>query len=232
LKAVILAAGRGTRLGHLTESLPKPLIQIRGKSILEHNVELCRRHGISEMFVNTHYLAQQITSTLGDGKRFGVTITYSYEQELLGTAGALCSFKDQLLGDPFYVVYGDNFSDYDLHLLRQQHEQHHAVGTIGFHYREDVAESGVAEFDGEGRIIRFVEKPKPGESQSRWVNAGIYYLSPQIFNFIPPGYSDFAKDIFPRLVKSNVPLYGVCEKTDVAAFDTPQMYESSVRKLK
>lgn len=232
MRAVILAAGRGTRLGLLTESLPKPLIQIRGKSILEHNVELCRRHGVSEVFVNTHYLADKITSALGDGTKLGVAITYSYEQQPLGTAGALVNFKDQLLKGSFYVVYGDNFSDYDLDLLRQKNEHHQAVATIGFHLREDVAESGVAEFDGEGRIIRFVEKPRPSESESRWVNAGIYYLSPQIFNFIPPGYSDFAKDIFPRLIKGNVPLYGVCEKTDVAAFDTPQMYESSLRKLK
>ncbi len=231
MKAVILAAGKGTRLASVTATMPKSLIQVKGKSILEHIVELCRRHGISELFVNTHHFAEKIVSTLGDGSRFGLNITYSYETELLGTAGAVKNFEVHLSHGPFFVLYGDNYSEYDLNLLIQKSNLHKALGTIAFHYRDDVSSSGVGEFGADGRILRFLEKPKPGDSLSHWVNAGIYYFLPGILERIPNGNSDFAKDIFPRLLGSGIPLYGVCANSDVLAFDTPEMYENSLRKL-
>ena len=110
----MLAAGKGTRLSSVTATTPKSLIKVNGKSILEHAIELCRRHGITEFFINTHHHAEKITSSLGDGARFGVKITYSYEPELLGTAGAIRNFMGHLTHDPFFVLYGDNYSDYNL----------------------------------------------------------------------------------------------------------------------
>jgi NDP-sugar pyrophosphorylase family protein len=105
------------------------------------------------------------------------------------------------------------------------------MGVIAFHHREDVCASGVAEFDGDQRIVRFIEKPKQGETLSHWVNAGIYLLHPRIFNYIPAGFSDFARDVFPALLARNVPLYGICQKAEVRAFDTPEMYKRSLRRL-
>jgi len=234
MKAVILAAGKGERLKGTVDDIPKPMIIYRGKPILQHNIELCERFGVREFFINTHHLPMVIRSFFGDGSAFGVKIQYSFEPEQLGTAGALNNFRDGLNGESFYVLYGDNFSEYDLGLLKSTFENRklasrgECIGVIAFHYREDVLQSGVGELDEEGRIIRFIEKPAEGTTMSRWVNAGIYYLSPKILDRIPKGFSDFGKDIFPRLIEDGVPLYGVCSKTPVKAFDTPELMRSSL----
>lgn len=228
MKAVILAAGKGERLKDVTDRIPKPMIDFRGRPILEHNIALCRKYGITDLFINTHHLHAVIQTYFGDGSRFGVSIRYSYEQMLLGTSGAVNNFRSFLYADPFFVIYGDNYSQYDLHSLIQQYEQSHALAVIGFHWRDYTAESGVAEFDAKGRVVRFVEKPKLGESDSHWVNAGIYYVQPKIHSYIPNGYSDFAKDIFPKLLQDGQPIYGVCSKADVRAFDTPEMYKQFI----
>jgi NDP-sugar pyrophosphorylase family protein len=231
LKAVILAAGKGTRLGALTESIPKPLIQIKGKAILQYNIELCKKWGVTEIFINTHHLADKITTAFGDGGFLGVNIKYSFEAEPMGTSGALTNFKSDLRGSDFFVIYGDNYSHYDLGSLVEMNRKYKAIGTIAFHYRDDVTSSGVAEFDKDQKILRFIEKPKLGETQSHWVNAGLYFLTPQVLDLIPPGFSDFGSDIFPAILKKKLPLYGVCSETEVAAFDTPEMYQDSLRKL-
>ena len=231
MNAVILAAGKGSRLGSLTEAIPKPLIEFNGKTLLQHNIELCQRHGILRLFINTHHLAEKITTSFGDGSAFGVHITYSYEPELLGTSGALWNFRQYLQDGPFYVLYGDNVSKYDLTLLQDLFARHDCMGVIAFHHREDVSSSGVAEFDEDQRIVRFIEKPKQGETLSHWVNAGIYLLHPRIFDYIPAGFSDFAQDVFPLLLARNIPLYGICQKAEVRAFDTPEMYNRSLRRL-
>jgi NDP-sugar pyrophosphorylase family protein len=229
LKAVILAAGKGDRLKNVTTRIPKPMIEFRGKPILEYNIDLCKRHGITDLYINTHHLPQVIQEYFGDGSRLGVSISYSYEQTLLGTSGALKNFSCYLGTDPFFVIYGDNYSDYDLSSLVEKQRQSNAMVVIGFHWRDYTAESGVAEFNSQDRIVRFVEKPKQGESDSHWVNAGVYYLQPDIHSYIPDGFSDFAKDIFPILLHKEMPLFGVCSKIDVRAFDTPEMYKSSIR---
>jgi NDP-sugar pyrophosphorylase family protein len=208
------------------------LILVKGKPILEYNIELCKTHGVTALFINTHHHAKQIRNVIGDGSRFGLAISYSYEPELLGTAGALRNFKEGIGSDPFYVVYGDNLSDFDLLSLRNKTEAVKALGTIGFHRREDVSSSGVAEFDKDGRVLRFIEKPTAGESPSHWVNAGVYHFANEILSLIPEGSSDFAKDIFPNLIRQGLPIYGICSDANVSAFDTPEMYYSSFRKLK
>jgi NDP-sugar pyrophosphorylase family protein len=229
LKAVILAAGKGERLKDVTERIPKPMIVFCGKPILEHNIVLCRDYGITDLYINTHHLHEVIQDYFGDGSRFGVSIRYSFESTLLGTSGAVNNFKSYLGVAPFFVIYGDNYSQYDLRSLKQKREKSDALAVIGFHWRDYTTESGVAEFNEEGRVLRFIEKPKPGESNSHWVNAGVYYMQPKIHSYIPAGYSDFAKDIFPALLKSGQPLYGVCSKIDVKAFDTPDMYNTSIK---
>lgn len=228
MKAVLLAAGKGERLQGITREIPKPMISFRGKPLLLHNIELCRRYGIRDLYINTHHLPDTITSYFGDGKKFDVNIHYSLEQELLGTAGAVKNFEEFLKDEPFFVVYADNYSDWDLDSLKRTFVKHQCVGVIAFHWREDVSSSGVAEFDDHSRILRFFEKPKARETDSHWVNAGIYYFSPKILDYIPPAFSDFGRDIFPTLIRNHVPLYGVCENTPLKGFDTPEMYNNNL----
>lgn len=219
MKAIILAAGKGIRLGNFSNVLPKPMLNMDGKPILQHNIELCKKYGVTEIYINLHHLPHIIMKYFGNGKNFGVNIKYSYEEELLGTSGAvnhISTYDPYFKKNPFYVLYGDNYSDYNLDSLKSDSL------TIGFHYRDDVTNSGVAEFDENNKILSFIEKPK-NETISHWVNAGIYYMVPEILNYIPDGYSDFSNDIFPKLLDENIPFYGVCSNTNVKAFDTPEM---------
>jgi NDP-sugar pyrophosphorylase family protein len=230
MKAIILAAGKGERLGKITKRIPKPMVKFNGKPILEYNVELCRKSGITDIYINVHHLSDVIIDYFGDGKRYGLRINYSHENELLGTSGAvnrIAHLSPDFLNEPFFVIYGDNYSQYNLN--SDKYNVTCAIGVIGFHYREDTSTSGVAEFDPSFRITSFIEKPKQDETLSHWVNAGIYYLSPKIVNFISDGISDFASDIFPMLLQKNIPIYGVCEKTDVKAFDTLEMLEKNLK---
>ena len=227
MKAVILAAGKGERLGEVTQRIPKPMIEYHGKPVLEHNIELCRKFGVKDLYINTHHLPDAIRAYCGDGSKWGVSIQYSFEPQLLGTSGAVKNFEKALAREPFFVLYGDNYSAFDLSSLQQMQEKCSAVGVIAFHWREDTSSSGVAEFTNENRITRFIEKPKAGESESHWVNAGIYYFQREIFSHLPKGHSDFGKDIFPNLLASGTPLYGVCRKDTVLAFDTPEMFKRS-----
>ncbi len=227
MKAVILAAGKGSRISDITSRIPKPMLKFKGKPILENNINLCKRNGITDIFINTHHLPSVIKDHFRNGEAFGVNIKYSYENEMLGTASALTNFKDDLKDDSFFLIYGDNYSNFDLLSLKAKAETVENMAVIGFHYREDVSTSGVAEFDKNGKILKFIEKPVPGETNSYWVNAGIYFLNPSIFDAIPNKYSDFGRDIFPMLVRNNIPLYGVCLDSEVIAFDTPEMLKNN-----
>ena len=244
MKAIILAAGKGERLKEITNSLPKPMIKIKGKPILQHNIELCRKYGIEDIFINVHHLSEKIIDYFGDGKKLDVNIKYSYEKELLGTSGAIKKIASEFwnypkensniplfrLHDSFFVIYGDNLSEYNLNLLIEKQKQTSSPCIIAFHYRDDVSTSGVGEFNEDNRIIRFIEKPLKGETNSHWVNAGIYLLTPEILNFIPDGFSDFGKDIFPGLLKEKIPIYSVCSAVKVRAFDNKEMYNLNVEE--
>ena len=234
MHAIILAAGKGERLQEITKIVPKPMIEFEGKPILYHNLELCKKNKISNIFINLNHLGDQIKNYFGAGEKFDVEIKYSIENELLGTSGAVKKiaaeyWEEKKCDEYFLVIYGDNYSQFNLEKLIQKLDTSDAIGVIAFHYREDVEHSGVAEFDKNGRIQKFIEKPKPGESESHWVNAGIYLFKMEILNFIPEGFSDFAKDIFPELLQKNIPLYGVCEYSEVKAFDTIEMYNKNIR---
>lgn len=230
MNAVILAAGKGTRLKEITRNIPKPLLQVRGQPILEHWLKLCAAAKIESVFINTHYLSDRIREFAGDGGRFNLKITYSYEPELLGTAGALNNFRTQLAGADILVLYGDNYVDLDLRALKQFHQEKKAFVTAAVHRREDVSQSGMIELNADKRIKRFVEKPAPTERTSNLVSAGIYVLDPRVLNHIPPGYSDFGYDIIPKLVAEKEPLFGYELKNELIAIDTPELYALGTQK--
>lgn len=230
MKAVLLAAGKGERIKELSTLVPKPMFIYNNKPILQYNIELCKHYNITELFINTHHHSEQIIKYFGNGDKYNVHILYSLEEKLLGTSGALNNFKKELKDSPFFVIYGDQIADFNLMELVKRFNNYDCLGTIAFHYRDDVIHSGVAEFDENFKIIKFIEKPKPEDTDSHWVNAGIYYLNPTIFDFLPAGNSDFGKDIFPELLKRKKNIFGVCKNKEVKVFDTPEMYNKNINR--
>ena len=210
MNAMILAAGKGTRLYPLTETLPKPMVPVADKPVLEHTVNWLRRHGINRIVINLHHQGSAIRTHFGDGRRWDVALHYSDEPELLGTAGGV-KRVEEFFDDPFVVVYGDVLTDLDLGVLAAFHR---ACGpaphvTLTLDQRPDASQCGVVELDPAGRVTRFVEKPKPEEIQSPWVNSGIMVLDRALLARIPAGrFCDFGREILPEWLRSGVPLFG------------------------
>jgi len=208
MKAILLAAGMGTRLRPLTEPTPKCMIPIGSKPLLEHNINWLRNYGVTDILINLHYLPHVITDHFGDGSKLGVKITYSLEKEILGTAGGVKKVADFFDGT-FLVWYGDNLSTCDVSHMADFHRAKGGLATIALYQREDVTQSGIVGLDGADRILRFLEKPRLKQVFSHWVNAGILILEPEVLEFIPvDGKPDFGHDIFPLLLTKNQPLYG------------------------
>jgi len=224
MKAMVLAAGLGTRLRPLTEDKPKCLVPLAGRPLIGWTLEWLRRAGVTECVINLHYLPEKVQQFVGDGSGYGLRVTYSYEPELLGTAGAVnkvASFFDT----PFYVIYSDNFSQWDIRKLKFEYERNNSIGTVAVHWREDVTQSGMVEFDQNNRILRLVEKPKPEGVTSHYVNAGFYYLNPRVFNYIPEGKPcDFAFNVFPEMLRAREEMYAVKMEDPIIGIDTIESY--------
>lgn len=221
MKALILAAGKGSRLGSLTERCPKPMLRVGGRPLLERIIAQLRDADVTDLFINLHHLPDVVTGHFANGKQWGVKITYSYEPELLGTAGAAKKLGG-CLTDPFLVCYGDNFVEIDLAKLIQSHHDRDGMGTIAVAAREETSASGVVEVDRNDRILRFVEKPRPDDTTSRLINAGVYVLDARALDAIPPGtFSDFGLDVFPALLARGATLYAFRLSGLICGIDTP-----------
>jgi len=232
MKAIVLAAGKGKRLRGIINLIPKPMVKIKGKPILEHNIELLRSHEIKDIYINLHHMPEVIRDYFGNGEKWGVYIVYKYEPKILGTAGAVKNFEDLIGLQKFMVVYGDNcYCDYDLGKIIDFHNKKKGLGTIALYEKDDVSHSGIVEMDDDNKILRFIEKPKPQEMISHLVNTGIYVFEPDIFNFIPDKkFSDFGNDIFPKILKERENLYGIIIEGRLIAIDTPESYKSATEK--
>ena len=207
-KAMILAAGEGSRLRPLTERIPKGMIPVGGKPVLQHALEWLRGYGVREVVINLCHLPDPIRDHFGDGRRWGVRIEYSPEDRLLGTAGGVKQAA-RYFQEPFLVWYGDNLSTCRLDRLWRLHRARGGLATIALHYREDPSQSGIVAVDARDRITRFLEKPQPHQMFGRWVNAGILVLDPAALETIPADRpTDFGKDIFPAWLEAGKPLYG------------------------
>ena len=235
MKAMILAAGEGRRLRPLTDAVPKPMLPVGGRPLLVHLIDLLRSHGVREIAINLHHQPEVISALLGDGRPFGVRITYSLEERLLGSAGGVKRMEAFFGDEPFFVVYGDVLTDLDLTALRAFHTSQGAALTMALHQPAALNECGVAELAEDGRILAFVEKPAPGEEPSRWANAGIYIVQPLVLRHIPPDTPfDFGADLFPLLLQRGVPLYGYASDALVVDIGTPEGYvraEAVARRL-
>jgi mannose-1-phosphate guanylyltransferase len=203
VKAFLLAAGSGTRLMPLTADRPKPMMPVAGRPILEHTIRRLVRFGITDLVINLHHAPDAVPAHFGDGTAFGARITYSHEPELLGTAGALAPWRRFFSDAPFFVVYGDNLSTCRYDALWRAHTASQADATVALFWREDPTASGIADVGDDGLIRRFVEKPRPDEVFSHWVNAGIFALDPILLRDIPDAVADFGRDLLPQWIASD-----------------------------
>lgn len=223
MKAFILAAGLGTRLRSLGLDVPKVMVPVGGKPLLEHHLELFKRQGIREFIINLHYLPEKITSYFGDGSQFGVTITYSHEPELLGTAGAVKKMESELRAGAFLVFYGDNLVRADFASLIEFHQARRALATVALFASPEPWTGGVVETDSNGRVLRFVEKPDPKQVSTNLISAGIFVLNPQVLDMIPAGrVYDFGKDVFPKLLAEGRPVYAMTSQAYIQDVGTPE----------
>ncbi|HVA33887.1 MAG TPA: NDP-sugar synthase [Candidatus Baltobacteraceae bacterium] len=206
---MILAGGLSTRLYPLTKQVPKPLVPVAGAPNAVHLIRYLRAYGYDQIAINTHYLADAITDALGDGSRWGVELHYSYEPELLGSAGGVKKVQAFFGNEPFVVVGCDEMTDLPLDRLVAFGRERNAIATIGLVQCEEVDQYGVVVLDANGKIVGFQEKPAKGTERSKLVNTGIYAFSPAIFDCIPAEqFYDFGKQVFPALQAAGEPFYG------------------------
>src|SRR6478735_4888839 len=208
MKAVIMAGGEGTRLRPLTSNAPKPLLPLVNRPMMEHILDLLKRHGIDEIVVTVAFMANAIRDYFGDGSEFGVKISYATEETPLGTAGSVRNAMEHLT-ERFLVISGDVLTDIDLSALVQFHDEHDAMATIGLAHVENPLEFGIVITRTDGSIDRFLEKPTWGQVFSDTINTGIFVLEPEIFDYIEPDRPvDFSGEVFPQLLEDGQPLYG------------------------
>jgi mannose-1-phosphate guanylyltransferase/phosphomannomutase len=212
MKAMILAAGVGSRLDPLTRTVPKPLVPIINRPVIVHIIELLKKHNFTDIMVNLHYLGDAIEACLGNGKDFGVNLSYAKEDTLWGDAGSVKraeKFFSDNTGDPFLVVGGDDISDKDLTKLVKSHVEKKALATIALSLVDDPSEYGIVLMNEKGRITRFLEKPKGEVIFSNTANTGVYVFDQSIFDYIPKGvFYGFGHNLFPTLLEQKKPLFG------------------------
>ncbi|MDQ2935602.1 MAG: NDP-sugar synthase [Chloroflexota bacterium] len=220
MRAMIMAAGLGTRLRPITYEMPKPMVPVLNRPVMEHILELLARHGFTEINANLHWFPELIRDRFGDGSRFGIELRYSEEEALLGTAGGVRKAAD-FLGEDFLVISGDALTDIDLAAMREFHRSHGGIATLATKRVADTSQFGVVITDTDGRVQGFQEKPDPAEALSDLANCGVYMFRAEVFEFFPaegerskaagpddpPGFADWAMDVLPALLDGDVPFY-------------------------
>ncbi|MEX2270303.1 MAG: NDP-sugar synthase [Vicinamibacterales bacterium] len=220
---MILAAGKGTRVRPITDTVPKPMIPIINRPVMEFLVDLLRRHTFTDIIVSTSYLSHEIESYFREGSRFGVHIAYSFEgyhcdgeivPEGAGSAGGLRRIQDfsAFFDSTFAVLCGDALIDLDLTEVVKAHRRTGALATIVLKEvpLAEVNRYGIVKIDDEGRILQFQEKPRPADAVSRLANTGIYIFEPEVLDLVPPDRPfDIGGELFPLLARAGLPFYGV-----------------------
>ena len=203
-----MAAGLGTRLRPLTYEVPKPMVPVVNRPVMEHILELLPRHGFTEVISNLHWFPETIRDGIGDGSSLGIELAYSYEEELLGTAGGVRNVAEFFGSEPFLVMAGDALTDIDLSALRAAHEANDGIATLAVKRVTNVSEYGVVITGSDGRVQGFQEKPDPAEALSDLASCMIYVLEREIFDYFPDRpVVDFALDVFPSLLENDVPFF-------------------------
>jgi len=209
VRAMVLAAGGAERLRPLSLKVPKPLMPVGNRPAMEHVLRWLARHGVREAVVNLYHLRENIKRHFGDGQKFGVSVAYSEEEELLGTAGGVRR-ASHFFTETFVVVGGDDLTDIDLRRVVEFHKKSGALATIAVTEVQDVSQYGISETDESGRIKRYLEKPAPEQTFSHLANTGVYVFEPAIFDFIPDvERPDFSRHVFPLLLERGAPFFAV-----------------------
>lgn len=232
LKALVLCAGHGTRLGDLTQDCPKPLLPIEGTPLVGYTLRHLARHGVTDVAINLHFLADRVQDELGDGSRFGVRIHYVLEEELLGTAGAAANLVDYFADvSDVLVVYGDLVLNEDFTAFHQRHRANCADATLLVHQRTEPSNS-IIDMDDTGRIVLFRERPTQWSATGPvWVNSGCQILRRDLIDRFPSKRPlDLPRDIYmpmaPELRLFGVPLGGYR-----IAIDSPERYRQAIRDV-
>ncbi|MBD3312060.1 NTP transferase domain-containing protein [archaeon] len=224
-KALILAGGKGTRLRPITYEIPKPMVPVQGRPLIEHTISLLRKYDIRDIIVSVGYLGEKVKDYFGDGSKFGVNLEYVFEDEPLGTAGCLRLARD-LLDESFIMFNGDNLVNIDLQSLFNAHLKSKALSTIALTTVDDPSSFGVAILKG-NKITRFIEKPE--EPISRLINAGVYVLEPEVIDLVPEGPASMEYDVFPQVLDKSK-LYGYPFEGQWLPTDNTERYEKAIRE--
>jgi mannose-1-phosphate guanylyltransferase len=200
-----MAAGLGTRLRPLTYEVPKPMVPVANRPIMEHILRGLARHGFEDVIANLHWFPETIRGRFDDGSGLGIGLTYSYEEELLGTAGGVRNVREFFGSEPFLVMAADALTDLDLAALARAHRESGWIATLATKRVPDTEDYGVVVAGSDGRVQGFQEKPNPAEALSDLANCMIYVLEPEIFDYFPDQREvDFAHDVFPALLEHDV----------------------------
>ena len=228
-KAIILCGGKGTRLHPVTYEIPKSLITVHQKTLIEHLLDLFKKYNVTEIILAVGHMKDQIMKYFENGDKFGVKISYVEENIPLGTAGPLKLAKSQLT-DSFFVTNVDELKDINLKEMYEQHKNTNAKATIALTSVEDPSQYGVARMEGD-KIIEFIEKPKKEEAPSNLINSGLYIIEPEVINLINEGFVMLEKSIFPKLAEENK-LFGYAFKGQW--FDTGNFarWEKAIKEWK
>ena len=203
---MVMAAGLGTRLRPITYEVPKPMVPVVNRPIMEHILALLARNGLDRVIANLHWFPDTITDHFGDGSSLGVELTYSYEEQLLGTAGGVRNVREYFGNEPFLVMAADALTDADLAAVADAHRSNDGIATLAVKRVTNVSEYGVIVTGSDGRVQGFQEKPDPAEALSDLANCMIYVLEPEVFDYFPDKQVvDFALDVFPTLLEHDVP---------------------------
>jgi mannose-1-phosphate guanylyltransferase len=238
MKALILAAGLGTRLRPLTDTVPKALVPISGKPLLAYHLDSLKKHGVDEVIINTHYLADKISEFVDDYSKenCGINITTVFEPTLLGSAGTLLCNRDFFRNErSFFVVYGDNLTNINYSALLNYHEKNNGIVTISAYYEDDPSSKGIIVFDEIQKILRFIEKPAKKDIISNYANAGVYAVNERIFNLLKDMRKtplDFGHDVFPSLLSKNEPMYAYKMSEFLLDVGTAENYERAQKEIK
>ncbi len=229
----ILAGGQGTRLKDHAGRMPKPMVPVLGKPMLDHQIALCKRHGFLRILLLVHYEHEMIIEHFGDGSQYGVSLGYQVEEYPRGTAGALCDALPRL-AETFLVLYGDTYMNVDLRRLWETHAQQGADATLFLHPNDHPQDSDLIEVDDAGSVTAILPYPHPVDEYHRnLVNAALYVLeSHGLHAFVPrDGKSDIAKDLFPTMLSAGRRLFGYVSPEYLKDMGTPDRLDKVERDI-
>ena len=225
MKVVIIAGGKGTRIASVASDIPKSMIPVAGKPVVEYQIELAKRYGFTDILFIIGHLGEQIKDYFGNGSKWGVSIDYFHETEPLGTAGALPLVKDKLT-DSFFVFYGDTIMDFDMNEILDFHKRNNSDATLFLHPNDHPYDSDLVVVDDSNKVDKFIFKPHDGlYAYKNTVNAALYILNKSCVDYIPQGKCAFEKGLFPLLLNANKNLYGYISTEYIKDMGTPDRWD-------